>query len=109
MTGLMQPSVAVSHLPATPVSGVTDPTGAVAFHRARPMPCPKAVMVQHHISDSLTITSLDWSQVCLRQGCTLLATYKCTLPTFLAQVGVLRTTEEKWSYGLFRGVYHGAV
>lgn len=105
----MQPMVAISHMPAMPAPAQPD-TGMPPMPRfARPAPSPKHVMVQQHISDSLTITCLDWSQVCLRQGCTLLATYKCTLCPFLVQVGGLRTTGEKWSHGSVRGVNHGAV
>lgn len=87
----MQPMVAVLHMPAMPERGETDIATVSLPRSVRPIRCPKVIMVPLHISVFLTIMTLDLSQVCLRQGCTLLATYKCTL----GQVWGLRTEGEK--------------
>lgn len=87
----MQPGVAFLDPPIGLARAQMDAGRAAIMRRPRPNLCSKAVMVQSYISKSLTITSLDWGQVCLRQGCTLLATYKCTL----GQVWGLRTEGEK--------------
>lgn len=92
----MQPLVAFLHMSAGSGAYATD-TGMAPM--PRPIPSPKRVMVPRHFSKMLTITSLDWSEVCLRQGCTLLATYKCTL----GHVGGFGNTGETsgyhWQFG----------
>lgn len=100
--------VAILYPPASPVPAAID-TGRWQPRRChRPAAFLKAIMVQSPISDFLTITRLEWSQLCLRQGCTLLATYKCTLPTFLAQVGGLKETDLEWSQRVTPLVNDGA-
>lgn len=105
----MQLAVAQRHMPATP-GGVATDTGMASMPRfTRPTSRPKVIMGSRHISDFLTMMAVYCSQECLRQGCTLLATYKCTLPPFLAQVRGLRTNVEKWSQTGNPLVNHGAV
>lgn len=105
----MQPVVAQSPMPATP-GGIAADTGMVFMLACKgPSSRPSAIMVQLHISEKLTMMAVYCSQECLRQGCTLLATYKCTLPPFLAQVRGLRTNVEKWSQAGNPLVNHGAV
>jgi hypothetical protein len=105
----MQPAVARSHMPATP-GGVAADTGMVSMpHSKRPTRGPKTAMVPPCISEKLTIAAVYCCQECLRQGCTLLATYKCTLPLFLALLGGLRTNAQKWSQTGNPLVNHGAV
>ena len=87
----MQPKVASLHMPVLTGLDAADTGMAPMPHPSRPTPCPKQVMVHPHISETLTITLLNCRQVCLRQGCTLLATYKCTL----GQFGGFGTTGEK--------------
>lgn len=72
----MQPQVAILHMQAGTDARATDSRMAPM---RRPAPSPNRVMVQQHLSDVLTIIDLNWRQVCLRQGCTLVTTYKCTL------------------------------
>lgn len=52
-------------------------------------------LFRHRISGSLTTIMRPWVSKSLRQGCTLLATYKCTLRLFLTKgaVGGKRTLE----------------
>jgi len=105
----MQPVVARSQMPATP-EGVAADTGMASMPRCkRPTSGPNAIMFSLNISEKLTMMTVCCSQECLRQGCTLLATYKCTLPPFLAHVGSLRTNLKKWSQTVNPLVNHGAV
>ena len=105
----MQLAVAMRHMPAMP-GGVATDTGMASMPRSiRPTREPKIIMVPLNISEKLTMMAVYCSQECLRQGCTLLATYKCTLPPFLAQVRGLRTNVEKWSQTVTPLVNHGAV
>lgn len=105
----MQLVVAQRHMPATPGGVATDAGMAPMPYSTRPTGRPKARMVPPHISEILTMRTVYYSQECLRQGCTLLATYKCTLPPFLAIVRGLRTNVEKWSQTGNPLVNHGAV
>ena len=104
----MQPMVAISYPPAGPMPAAIDTESWQPIRCHRPAEFLKAVMVQSPISDLLTIIRLEWSQLCLRQGCTLLATYKCTLPTFLAQVRGLKETNKEWSQRVIPLVNDGA-
>ena len=105
----MQPVVARSPMPATP-GGVAADTGMVSMPACKgPSSRPSAIMVPLHISEKLTMMAVYCSQECLRQGCTLLATYKCTLPCLFNFWRELRTNVEKWSQTGKPLVDHGAV
>lgn len=92
----MQPWVAFSHMPAWRKPRTTD-TGMAAM--PRPARLPKLVMAPQAVSKSLTITFINLDQRCLRQGCTLLATYKCTF----GQVGGFGLAGEKLGRHRFAG------
>lgn len=105
----MQAKVAHPHLPY--VAQVAPSHPGIISRPAQPDRAgpPKSGMVPRYISEKLTMPPLQWSQECLRQGCTLLATYKCTLPPFLAPLRGLRPTEAKWSQTVNPLVQHGPV
>lgn len=105
----MQLKVAAPHMPASGNAPRNQPGVTSTPGWSRPLAGQKPGMVPRYISEKLTMLLLQWSQECLRQGCTLLATYKCTLPPFLAQCLGLRPTVEKWSQTVKPLVGHGAV
>lgn len=75
------------------------PSAAVRLAEWRPsgwqIRCWGNGLFHQRISGSLTTIMRPWVSKSLRQGCTLLATYKCTLRLFLTKgaVGGKRTLE----------------
>lgn len=105
----MQPVVAQSHKQAMLAARRGTPATGTVPHPARPSVAPNTAMSAPLISEKLTMAAVYCSQECLRQGCTLLATYKCTLLPFLATFRGVRPTGKKWSQWAGPLERHGAV